>query len=75
MQTEQLLKFHDVCERIMLHCPDQHAKAYARTGRGMYDDHSISFQIPYLKSNVAHWRGKIARETKIDLLRLQRQLQ
>lgn len=67
--------FHQACQNIV---DNADAKAlnycvgYAKAGLKMHDKHYILAQVPYLLSNMTHWRGPIARETKSILKNIQR---
>lgn len=51
---------------VVEYCPNEYAKAYARTGLAspMNDDDFIKDQALYTLSNLGHWRGELARQVK-----------
>lgn len=62
------------CQKILAHCKDPYARAYAKVLAEMVEmdepQHAIHTQLLYVRSNLAHWRGQEARLVKGELDRL-----
>jgi hypothetical protein len=62
-------KIMDAAMTVCRSCNNGYARAYAETlGRIIdagADDEAIRAQVLYVLSNLSHWRGDIARQTKL----------
>jgi hypothetical protein len=67
MQVIGTLAFNEACQRVLAHCPDQYAKAYAKAGLSMTDRDEMRAQALYILCNTAHWRGDEAKIVKACL--------
>jgi len=56
------------CRRVLDHCPNPYAKAYASAGLMLYD-HEIPAQCLYILSNLGNWRGEMAKECRATFRR------
>jgi len=79
MDTKLLKEFKDACETILNVKTKEgallnYAKSYAGVGLHMYSAYKISTQISYILSNLQTWRGEDARNTKITLKRIEKEL-
>lgn len=60
--------FRKACRLVVEHCPDQYAKEYAKVGLTMnFNIEDMRTQALYIKSNLSHWRGEVAKEAKLLL--------
>ena len=60
----ELQKFHGVCRTIIEHSDAKalnYAVNYAKAGLGMTNANACRVQSMYIKSNMTHWRGDIAK--------------
>ena len=59
--------FHQACRNIVDHKDEKAlnwAVNYARYGLSIQDKHEAKVQALYIKGNMTHWRGPIAKETR-----------
>lgn len=60
--------FRELCRVILSDTKvDPFAKGYALAGKEMLLEEECRAQIPYLLSNLSHWRGDTARTVKTKL--------
>ena len=70
MTLDQIAEFHRLCGIVLASAKGglaDYAKSYAKAGKHMYTGQEIQGQIPYVLSNLAHWRGEVAQATKKGL--------
>ena len=63
------MNFHEACRQVLLHCPNEYAKAYANAGLDLNETREIQTQALYILCNTQHWRGTLARDVKAALRR------
>lgn len=56
--------FHSACKCVVLHAPDDYAKAYAQVGLGLWDAESIKDQCLYILLNIRSWKGDMASQCR-----------
>lgn len=70
---KQRIRIMNLLETIMSEATGgnaDYAKSYALTSIEayyMYGDRGLQMQLPYVLSNLQHWRGDLARQTKEEL--------
>ena len=64
---EKIAEFHRLCHVIVREAKDGYAQTYARAGLTLQDGEACRVQALYILSNLATWRGDLARETKAKL--------
>jgi hypothetical protein len=62
-----MMTFRGACIKIVLECPDRYARAYAKTGLGMFNLNDQRCQALYLLNNIKHWRGTTASDVRNPL--------
>lgn len=67
MSPEVKKTFHAVCRTVIEESNNEYAKSYASAGLSMDDDEEIRVQALYIRSNLDHWRGPVAKQAKSHL--------
>jgi hypothetical protein len=65
-------RYIEATKRVMREARDPYARSYAGAAPAI-DPEWIATQIAYILSNLGHWRGQVARETKAELAAIQRE--
>ena len=66
-EMTEMEKFKQACKNIV---DNRNAKAlnyavgYAVHGLTIKDEYEMKYQVPYILSNITHWRGDLAKETR-----------
>lgn len=67
-KVDKVQLFHWTCQNIIRHCPNSYARAYAMIGiEKCHTEREVKAQIPYILSNMSHWRGDRAKDIKLIL--------
>ena len=67
MEYDSIRCFHQACQNIIDNKDSKavnYAVIYARAGLEIDNEIDANYQALYIISNIAHWRGAIANETR-----------
>ena len=72
-EQQQLKEFHKACQNIVDNAELEilnYAVNYAKHGLTIDNMHEAKVQAMYIISNITHWRGDSAKETRTTLKRI-----
>jgi len=64
-----LKMYRDACIAVVMHCPDDYAKACAQAALGFHDRDARQRAADLLFRNTTDWQGNVARDARKALRR------